>query len=142
MLIFECMYNPDNYLRKYFMTQLNNMVVNGKTIKVYDSHTPNNESNVIILSAQTSSNDWENKCGVTKNCIIEIQVLTKYSGQNTGNRQMLDDIIEEIQTRCQNIVIDNFTVEDWNFRISNDFITSNTTETIYRKILNYNLKIK
>lgn len=135
-------YNPDKFIRAYFVSKLQNMVVGGKTIKVYDSHTPNNEDTLIILSTQTGSNDWEDKCGVTKNRIIEIQVLTRFEGQNTGNRQLLDDIIEQIQQRCQNIVIDNFTVQWLDFSVSNDFITSNTTETIYRKILNYNLKIK
>lgn len=117
------------------------MVVSGKTIKVYDTHTPNNEDNLIILSTQTGSNDWETKCGITKNRIIEIQVMTRFKG-NAGNRQLLDDIIEEIQQRCQNIQIDNFTVQNWSFSVSNDFATSTTTETIFRKIINYNLKIK
>lgn len=135
------MFNPDKYIRKYFVSSLSNLVVSGKTIKVYDTHTPNNEENSIILSTQTGSNDREDKCGITYNKIIEIQVLTRFSG-NSGNRQLLDDIIEEIQSRCQNIQIDNFTVQNWSFSISNDFATNTTTETIFRKILNYNLKIK
>lgn len=135
------MYNPDKWIRKYFVTALSNMVVSGRPVKVYDTHTPNNEDVLIILSTQTGTNDNENKCGVTKNKVIEIQVMTRFKG-DSGNRQLLDDIIEEIQNRCQNIQIDNFTVQDWTFGISNDFATSTTTETIFRKILNYNLKIK
>lgn len=135
------MYNPDKFIRKFFVTALSNMVVSGKPIKVYDTHTPNNEDNLIILSTQTGSNDREDKCGITKNKVIEIQVMTRFKG-DTGNRLLLDDIIEEIQLRCQNIQIENFTVQDWSFSISNDFATSTTTETIFRKILNYNLKIK
>lgn len=135
------MFNPDKFIRKYFVSALSNLVVSGKTIKVYDSHTPNNEDNLIILSTQTGSNDREDKCGITYNKIIDIQVLTRFSG-NTGSRQLLDDIIEQIQSRCQNIQIDNFTVQDWSFSISNDFATSTNTETIFRKIINYNLKIK
>ena len=117
------------------------MVVNGNTIKVYDSHTPNSEKNVIILSTQTGSNDWQDKCSVTKNIITEIQILTRFSG-DAGSRLLIDDILEEIQSRCQNIKIDNFTVQDWSFSISNDFATSTNTETIFRKIINYNLIIK
>lgn len=135
------MFNPDKYIRKFFVSALSNMVVGGKTIKVYDTHTPNNEDNLIILSTQTGSNDWETKCGITKNRIIEIQVITRFKG-NAGNRQLLDDIIEEIQQRCQNIQIDNFTVQNWSFSVSNDFVSPTTTETIFRKIINYNLKIK
>lgn len=135
------MYNPNKFIRKYFVSALSNMVVSGKPVKVYDTHTPNNEDALIILSTQTGSNDNENKCGVTKNNITEIQVMTRFPG-DSGNRQLLDDIIEEIQARCQDIEIENFTVQDWTFSISNDFATSDTTETIFRKILNYNLKIK
>lgn len=135
------MFNPDKFIRKFFVSALSNMVVSGKTIKVYDSHTPNNDDNLIILSTQLGANDWQDKCGVTFNKTIEIQVLTRFKG-SAGNRQLLDDIIEEIQQRCQNIQIDNFIVQDWSFSISNDFATSTNTETIFRKIVNYNLIIK
>ena len=135
------MFNPDKFIRKFFVSALSNMVVSGKTIKVYDSHTPNNDDNLIILSTQLGANDWQDKCGVTFNKTIEIQVLTRFKG-SAGNRQLLDDIIEEIQQRCQNIQIDNFIVQDWNFSVSNDFVSTTTTETIFRKIINYNLIIK
>ena len=135
------MYNPSKFIRKYFVTALSNMVVSGRPVKVYDTHTPNNEDVLIILSTQTGTNDNENKCGLTKNNIIEIQVITRFPG-DSGNRKLLDDIIEEIQARCQDIQIENFTVQDWTFGISNDFSTSTITETIFTKILNYNLKIK
>lgn len=135
------MFNPDKFIRKFFVSALSNMVVSGKTIKVYDSHTPNNDDNLIILSTQLGANDWQDKCGVTFNKTIEIQVLTRFKG-SAGDRQLLDDIIEEIQQRCQNIQIDNFIVQDWNFSVSNDFVSTTTTETIFRKIINYNLIIK
>jgi len=135
------MQEPSKWIRQYFVNAFSNMVVNGKTVKVYDTHTPNNDDVLIILSTQTGSNDRIDKCSITKNRTIEIQVITRYPG-NTGSRLLLDDIIEEIQNRVQNIQVNNFTVQDWNVQFTNDFATTNTTETIFRKIINYNLIIK
>lgn len=135
------MQEPNKWIRKYFVSALSNMVVNGKPVKVYDQHTPNNEDVLIILSTQTGSNDWQGKCSIDKNRTIEIQVLTRFSG-NTGNRVLIDDICEEIQNRCQDIQIENFEVENWSISFPNEFYTTNSTETIFRKIINYNLNIK
>lgn len=135
------MFEPSKYIRKYFVSALSNMVVNGHSVKVYDSHTPNNDDVLVILSTQTGSNDWQDKCSVDKNRTIEIQILTRFKG-NTGSRVLVDDISEEIQSRCKNIVIENFEVQDWDISFPNEFFTSTTTETIFRKIINYNLNIK
>lgn len=135
------MFEPSKYIRKYFVSALSNMVVNGKVVKVYDSHTPNNDDVLIILSTQTGSNDWNDKCSVDKNRTIEIQIMTRFKG-NTGNKILIDDILEEVQSRTQNIEIENFTVQDWSVSFPNEFYTTNSTETIFRKIINYNLNIK
>lgn len=135
------MFEPSKFIRKYFVSALSNMVVNGKYVKVYDSHTQNNDDVLVILSTQTGSNDWQDKCSVDKNRTIEIQILTRFKG-NTGSRVLVDDICEEIQSRCRNIVIENFEVQDWDISFPNEFFTSTTTETIFRKIINYNLNIK
>ncbi len=135
------MFEPSKYIRKYFVSALSNMVVNGKAVKVYDSHTPNNDDVLIILSTQTGSNDWQTKCKVDKNRTIEIQIITRFAG-NSGSRVLADDICEEIQNRTQNIQIENFTVNDWSISFPNEFYTTNSTETIFRKIINYNLNIQ
>jgi hypothetical protein len=135
------MEEPNKWIRQYFSQALSNMVVNGKIVKVYDTHTPNNDDVLIILSTQTGSNDREDKCSISKNRTIEIQVITRYKGI-TGSRLLLDDICEEIQTRVKNITIPNFTLWNWDVSFPQDFATSTETETIFRKIINYNLKLK
>lgn len=135
------MHNPDKWIRQYFVSAFANMVVNGKPVKVYDTHTPNNDDVLIILSTQTGSNDRIDKCSITKNRTIEIQVMTRFKG-DSGSRLLLDDIVEEIQNRVSNISINNFTVQDWDISFPQDFATTTTTETIFRKIINYNLIIK
>lgn len=135
------MQEPSKYIRQYFVNAFANMVVSGKTVKVYDTHTPNNDDVLIILSTQTGSNDRIDKCSITKNRTIEIQVITRFKG-TTGSRLLLDDIVEEIQNRVQSIQVNNFTVQDWNVSFPQDFVSTSTTETIFRKIINYNLIIK
>lgn len=135
------MQEPKKWIRKYFSTALANMVVNGKTVKVYDSHTPNNDDVLIILSTQTGSNDREVKCSIDKNRTIEIQVITRYKGA-TGSRLLMDDITEEIQNRITDIQVENFTVNDWSVNFPQEFITTSSTETIFRQIINYNINLR
>lgn len=133
--------NPNKYIRKYFYDTLNGMVIQGQTIKVYDSHSPNNDNVLIVLSTQTGSNDWQSKCSVDKNRDINLDVIVRKKG-NVGSRAMLDDIVEEIMSRTKEIEIENFKVQYFNVTFPNDLSTSTTTETIYRQIINFNFNIK
>lgn len=135
------MENPNKYIRKYFFNTLNSIIVQGQTVKVYDSHTPNNDNFLIILSTQTGSEDWQSKCSIDKNRSINLDVIVRKSG-NVGSRAMLDDIVEEILSRCKNIEIENFKVQYFNVTLPNDLSISTSTETIYRQIINFNFNIK
>lgn len=135
------MENPNKYIRKFFYNTLNGIVVGGQTIKVYDSHSPNNDNILIILGTQTGSEDWQSKCSIDKNRSLNLDVIVRKSG-NIGSRAMLDDIVEEILTRTKDIQIENFTVQHYQVTMPNDLSTSTTTETIYRQIINYNFNIK
>ena len=135
------MENPDKFIRKYFVGKLSGMVVNGKNVVLYDTHSPNNEKVLIILSTQTGSNDWVSKCSVDKNRTILIDIITRYEG-DTGGRLLLDDIIEEVLTRVKKIEVENFVVTDYTLTFPQEIITSTNTETIFRKILQYDINLK
>ncbi len=135
------MENPNKYIRKYFYETLNGIVVQGQTVKVYDSHTPNNDNFLIILSTQTGSEDWRDKCSIDKNRSINLDVIVRKVG-NIGSRAMLDDIVEQILLRTKEIQIENFKVQHWQVTLPTDLSISTTTETIYRQIINYNFNIK
>lgn len=135
------MENPNKYIRKYFYDNLNGIIVNGQPLKVYDSHTPNNDNFLVILSTQTGSEDWQSKCSIDKNRSINLDVIVRKKG-NVGSRAMLDDIVEQILARTKEISIENFKVQYWNITMPNDLSVSTTTETIYRQIINYNFNIK
>lgn len=134
------MKNPDKWIRKYFYQTLSNMVVNGIPVKLYDTTTPNKDTAMIILSTQSGSDQQNNKCYVDKMRDINIDVITRYAG-NVGSRVLLDDIIEEILQRTEKITIDNFIVQYYNKSYPLDLNQSTSTETIYRKIIKYSLKL-
>lgn len=135
------MNNPDKYIRKYFYDTLSGMVINGKIIPVYDSHTPNNDDYAIILSTQSGSDDWMSKCSVDKNREIIIDIFTRYSG-HVGSRAFLDDIVEETLERTKKITIENFTVQYYNVNYPSDLTLVTNTETVFRKLINYSIKLK
>lgn len=134
------MKNPDKWIRKYFYQTLSNMVVNGIPVKLYDTTTPNKDTAMIILSTQSGSDQQNNKCSVDKMRDINIDVITRYAG-NVGSRVLLDDIIEEILQRTEKITIEHFIVQYYNKSYPLDLDQSTSTETIYRKIIKYSLKL-
>jgi len=134
------MKNPDKFIRKYFNDTLSNMVVNGIPVKLYDTTTPNKETAMIILSTQSGSDQRNNKCSLDKMRDINIDVITRYAG-NVGSRAFLDDIIEEILQRTEKITVEHFIVQYYNKSYPLDLNQSTSTETIYRKIIKYSLKL-
>lgn len=134
------MKNPDKWIRKYFYQTLSNMVVNGIPVKLYDTTTPNKDIAMIILSTQSGLDQQNNKCSVDKMRDINIDVITRYAG-NVGSRALLDDIIEEILQRTGKITIEHFIVQYYNKSYPLDLDQSTSTETIYRKIIKYSLKL-
>ncbi|WP_336704387.1 hypothetical protein [Chryseobacterium indologenes] len=132
--------NPDKWLRKYFNDTLSNIVVNGIPVKLYDTTNPNKDTAMIILSTQSGSDQWNNKCSIDKMRDINIDVITRYPG-NVGSRAFLDDIIEEILQRTEKITVEHFIVQYYNKSYPFDLNQSTSTETIYRKIIKYSLKL-
>lgn len=135
------MKNPDKWIRKYFYETLSNMVVNGNSVKIYDTTTPNNDNVLIVLSTQSGQDKWQTKCSIDKIREINIDVITRYKA-NVGSRALLDDIIEEVLQRTEKITVENFIVQYFNISFPLDLNQSTSTETIYRKIIKYSLKLK
>lgn len=142
------MKNPDKWIRKYYFTTFSDtvvndihyMIVNGKKVRICDTMTPDNEDFLIILSTQSGSDRWTNKCAIDKMRDINIDVVTRYSG-NVGSRAFLDDIIEEILQRTEVIEVDHFIVQNYNRSYPLDINESTTTQSIYRKIIKYSFKL-
>jgi len=135
------MRTPDKWIRKYFSTTLTGLIVNGKTIIISDMRIPNNSDAYIIMSTVDKSHDQETKCNKVWNFQQTLDIVTTFPG-NSGSRVLVDDIHEAVLNACNNIVIENFEVFNKSYEFAPDLSEVNSTQTIYRKIIIFNLKLK
>lgn len=134
------MRNPDKWIRKYFFETLNNLSVGGATFKVYDSVSTAFGSTYIILSTQSKSENYEVKCGMRWDCDIILDIVTIFTGK--GSRLLVDDASEKVVDTCNNILIEHFDLINKSREYPNEFIINNGEQTIFRKLIKYNLKLK
>jgi hypothetical protein len=73
--------NPDKYIRKSVFDLVNDIVVNGKTIKCFDVRVTGNAAlnEYVLLTNQTKEIDKSTKCGYdwTTSLLIEIYTQDK-----------------------------------------------------------------
>ncbi|MCT4135025.1 hypothetical protein HZP67_09835 [Elizabethkingia anophelis] len=132
------MKDPDKNIRLYFRNTLNNMMVRGKNITIHDTRLPENKNEYILMTTQQKSEGDPTKCDTPWDCYITLDVVTIYSGNN-GSRDLSDDIMQEVMNRTENIIIDGFTVKKQSMDFPPNITTINTTQTIFRKLVIYNL---
>ena len=135
------MRTPDKWIRKYFTTALTGLTVNGKIIPISDMRLPDNSTAYILMTTQDKSHDQETKCNKVWNFQQTLDIVTIYPG-NTGSRLLCDDIHEAVLNACENIVVEHFEVFDKSYEFAPDLSSQDSTQTIYRKIIIFNLKLK
>ncbi|MCT3788484.1 hypothetical protein HZQ67_14005 [Elizabethkingia anophelis] len=135
------MKNADKWIRKYFVDTLNNMVINGKTITIHDYRIPDNKDAYILMTSQSKQENNEVKCGLRYNCRITLDVVTIYNNI-AGSRLLADDIMEEVMNRTQSILIQNFQILTVEKEFPSDISTITSTQSIFRKLIIFNLKIR
>lgn len=138
------MRNPDKYIRKAIFDSLggsNGFSVSGKAIKVYDSATPANDDFCVILSTQSGSENQRDKCSIDKDRTIVIDCITRYKGF-AGSRAMVDDIVEYVLEQLEDLEIENFDLVKSSITFPSDIMNKTSTESIFRKLINYNLTLK
>lgn len=135
--------NPDKYIRKYFYDTLNNMVVNGKTIPIYDFRIPNDGNAYVLMTSASKDEDLSYKCGMIWECRLLLDIVTIYpSSANTGSRLLADDIQEKIIQLTQNISVNNFEVVKVERSYPDDLNLTTETQNIFRKFIRFNIKLK
>ena len=135
------MINPDKYIRKYFFDTLNNQVVDTKTITVHDFRAPINKDAYIIMINQSMTPNLDNKCDIVSwNCFIILDVVTVYDNIS-GSRVLADNIKEMVMNQTQNISVDNFSVDEVTISYPDDLNTITNTQSIFRKLINYEFKL-
>lgn len=134
------MRTPDKYVRKYFSQTLTGLTVSGKVIPIADFRIPTNSDAYILMTTIDKSHDQETKCNKVWNVAINLDVNTVYAG-STGSRVLADDIHEAVLNACNSIQIENFTVQDSFVDFAPDLSSVTATQSHYRKIIIYNLKL-
>ena len=135
------MRTPDKWIRKYFATTLAGLTVQGKAIPISDFRIPTNSTAYILMTTVDKSHDQETKCNKVWNFSQTLDIVTVYDG-NTGSRLLCDDIHEAVLNACENIQIENFTVLDKGCDFAPDLSSATSTQSIFRKIIIFNIKLK
>ncbi len=133
------MRNPDKWIRKYFANTLNGLTVNGVNVPIYDTLSGAGKA-YIIMSTMAKEESNEVKCEMRWNCEITLDIVTIYDKK--GSRVLVDDISEAVVNNCEDISIENFTVLDYKREYPADISVNTGTQSIFRKLIKYNLKLK
>jgi hypothetical protein len=135
--------NPDKYIRKAVIDKLNNIVVNGKTIRCFDSRALDAPDNYILLTAQTKDVDKSSKCGYDWETSLLIEIYTQVTSvKNTGSRVLLNDIEQKvIDLLNPKLDITGFETITQNTTYENQLETITDTEIIFRSFLRLNLTL-
>lgn len=142
---------PDKWVRKAVYDAINDIVVSGLVIPCYDTHVTYNAQSdepqhYVLMTTQTNDVDKRNKCEWFYESSILLDVITSFSGAgNNGSRLLADNITDA----CRNALVDleldvasglEITTETMNFPA--DITTDTGAETIFRKFLRLELRIK
>jgi len=135
--------NPDNYIRKAIYDRINDIVVDTKTIKCFDSRANNGPLNYVLLTAQTKEVDKSNKCEYRWESTILVEIYTKTtSSGNTGSRVLLANIEQAIYSLLlPTLVVENFDTLNQSITFENQLETVTDTEIIFRSFLRLNLTL-
>jgi hypothetical protein len=137
--------NPDKNIRKAFFDIVNNIVVSGKTIKVFDTRVTSNAklNEYVLMTAQTKEVDKSNKCEYRWETSLLIEIYTKTSSAgNSGSRLLLNDIEQAIYTLLiPKIEVEGFETLIQNITFESNLETITDTESILRSFLRLNLTL-
>lgn len=138
---------PDKWVRKAVHTAINNLVVDSKTIKCYDSRVTgrNIPNHYTIMSTQTNVVSKTNKCEDMYESSILIDVFTSYKGSgNTGSRLLSDNIMDAVRNATNNLTLDvssGLVVQRQTQDFPNDIVSITENQNIFRKLMRLELTI-
>lgn len=131
---------PDKWIRKAIFDVVNNIIVDGKNIKCFDTRVSgSNLDNYVLLTVQSNEVDKSIKCGDRWESSILIEIYTRYllTG-NTGSRLFTDNITDQVRSLTDNLVLDvasGLTIITQNQSFPNDILDSDDSYMFYRKFI-------
>lgn len=137
--------NPDKFIRKTVFDLINNIIVDTKTIKCYDSRVTGNANikEYVLLTAQTKEVEKANKCEYRWETSLLIEIYTSYSSVgNSGSRVLLNNIEQAVSDLLNpKITVAGFETLTQNITYENQLETVTDTENIFRSFLRLNLTL-
>ena len=139
---------PDKWVRKAVYAVLNNITVNGNTIKCYDTRVPgkNIPDHFILMTTQTNAVSKQNKCEYFYESSILIDVFTSYPlPGNPGSRLLADDICDSVRNLTDSLSLDvasGLSIITQTQDFPNDLSSTTENENIFRKFVRLELLIK
>ena len=142
---------PDKWIRKAVSEALKGLIGDSMEIPTYDMRVTNVANSdvpmhYILMSTQSNEVDKATKCEYFWDSTILLDIVTSYDlPGNPGSRRLADDILNEVKDLTNDLVFDvQSGLEVINQRQSfpNDLNTLTSRESIFRKLMRLELKIK
>jgi len=139
---------PDKWVRKALYDALNNIVVEGSPIQVFDVRVtgPSIPLDYIVMSTQTNTVDKDNKCEWFWNhtTLLDVATTFKLPG-NPGSRLEVDEIMDSVRAIINTLTLDvasGLSIITKTQSYPNDITTVTKNEIVSRKFLRLELLIK
>ena len=142
---------PDKWIRKAISDAINNIVVDTITIPVFDTRVTRDVNSempmhYILMTTQSNDVDKASKCEYLWSSSILIDVITSYDlPGNPGSRLLADNILDAVRSGTLNLSLDaasGLEIINQSQNFPNDISTITKNESIFRKLMRLELKIK
>ena len=139
---------PNKWIRKSIFQAINNIVVDGKVVRCYDTNVSGVDvpNNYVILSTQSNIVEKANKCEYFWNSEILLDIVNIYqSAGNMGDRLLTDNITDEVRKLTDVLVLDsasNLSVISQIQSFPNGLNSTNDNQIIFRNFIRISLRIK
>jgi len=139
---------PNKWIRKAIFQAINNIVVDGKVVRCYDTNVSGVDvpNNYMILSTQSNIVEKANKCEYFWNSEILLDIVNIYqSAGNMGDRLLTDNITDEVRKLTDVLVLDsasNLSVISQIQSFPNGLNSTNDNQIIFRNFIRISLRIK
>ena len=139
---------PNKWIRKAIFQAINNIVVDGKVVRCYDTNVSGVDvpNNYVILSTQSNIVEKANKCEYFWNSEILLDIVNIYeSAGNMGDRLLTDNITDEVRKLTDALVLDsasNLSIISQIQSFPNGLNSTNDNQIIFRNFIRISLRIK
>jgi len=139
---------PNKWIRKAIFQAINNIVVDGKVVRCYDTNVSGVDvpNNYVILSTQSNIVEKANKCEYFWNSEILLDIVNIYqSAGNMGDRLLTDNITDEVRKLTDVLVLDSasdLSVISQIQSFPNGLNSTNDNQIIFRNFIRISLRIK